>query len=314
LGLFSILAVSKTVTLHVVKGDKKIDLSLDDEEKFGYVYLKTAELLKVEPESFVILKGRTPPHRCQTIRQNLIKDGTTLVARDLHHNLRHVKLQGGKQLPVGPVKNFVDSGSFRYNPGMMCRKPVIYLYPTKETDATVAINTKAMFTAVYPQFTDAKKNEWKVHAYPCGKLVIDKREYSSLFWEGARKQFVPKFQTGFVVDRKNAVKFLEEKLKLIGLTDKEANEFITYWIPVLNKNGKSVVSFQFDNYDKQFPLEVSPKPDTVIRVFLAIRKARNNESIEEQKLTTIKREGFTVVEWGGCEVPAKINHRPKRLH
>ena len=91
-------------------------------------------------------------------------------------------------------------------------------------------------------------------------------------------------------------------MRILGLTDLEANEFITYWLPVLNKNGKSVVSFQFDNYDKAAPLSVSPKPDTIIRVFLGIRKATDDEEIKEQVLPRFTREGYTVVEWGGCDI------------
>ena len=91
-------------------------------------------------------------------------------------------------------------------------------------------------------------------------------------------------------------------MRILGLTDLEANEFITYWIPTLNNNERSVVSFQFENYENAAKLNISPKPDTVIRVFLGIRKANENEEIEEQILPTLKRQGYTVVEWGGCAI------------
>ena len=122
-----------------------------------------------------------------------------------------------------------------------------------------------------------------------------------MFWEADINNFTPKFETGFIVTKENAISFLEEKLKILGLTDLEANEFITYWIPVLNKNEKSVVSFQFENYEKAAPLEITPKPDTLIRVFLCIKKAGNgDDAIPEQKLPAQTRNGYTVVEWGGC--------------
>ena len=176
------------------------------------------------------------------------------------------------------------------------------MYPTEEIDAMVSVKLAGKFTAVYPSFTDEKNGEWKVHAFPSGKLSVDGREYTSLFWEGENDYYTPTFETGFIVTKENAVKFLEEKLHILGLTDLEANEFITFWLPVLNKNGKSVVSFQFENYQKAAQLNISPKPDTLIRVFLGIRKAEENEEIVEQVLPTYKRQGYTVVEWGGCDI------------
>ena len=98
-----------------------------------------------------------------------------------------------------------------------------------------------------------------VHASQSGKLFVDRRELTSLFWEADLKTFESSFETGFIVTKENVAAFLEEKLRILGLTDLEANEFITYWLPVFNKNGKSGVSFQFDNYEKAVPLVVSPK-------------------------------------------------------
>ena len=47
------------------------------------------------------------------------------------------------------------------------------------------------------------------------------------------------------------------------------------------------------------PLEISPKPDSVIRVMMAYRKIVGPFEVTEQKLETPERKGFTVVEWGG---------------
>ena len=47
------------------------------------------------------------------------------------------------------------------------------------------------------------------------------------------------------------------------------------------------------------PLKVSPKPDTVIRVFMDFKPLDKKIEIKEQKLTKQTRKGFTIVEWGG---------------
>ena len=51
----------------------------------------------------------------------------------------------------------------------------------------------------------------------------------------------------------------------------------------------------FDNFE----LKNSPKPDSLIRVFLTIKKLESSINIKEQKLVSNERKGFTVIEWGG---------------
>ena len=46
-------------------------------------------------------------------------------------------------------------------------------------------------------------------------------------------------------------------------------------------------------------LNVTPKPDTMIRIFLCIKKIEAPIDIKEQKLEKNERKGFTVIEWGG---------------
>ena len=48
-------------------------------------------------------------------------------------------------------------------------------------------------------------------------------------------------------------------------------------------------------------LEISPKPDTVIRVMMAWKSLKESTTIQPQQLDSIERKGFTVVEWGGTE-------------
>ena len=47
------------------------------------------------------------------------------------------------------------------------------------------------------------------------------------------------------------------------------------------------------------PLYVTPKPDTMIRIFLDFEGLKNPTQIKPQTLSAIPRKGFTLVEWGG---------------
>ena len=95
-------------------------------------------------------------------------------------------------------------------------------------------------------------------------------------------------------------KELEEKLSIIGLNAKERNEFIMYWLPVLEKNKKSLVYFELtkerDSYNK---LIIRPKPDSLLRVAMHVKKVNKKTSIKEEVLPKFDRKGFTAVEWGG---------------
>ncbi len=184
-------------------------------------------------------------------------------------------------------------------------KPVIYLYPEEKTDVSVKVRFKnGKFTCTYPEY----KNGWNVTAYPDGKIVnkADNDEYSYLYWEGEGEMKYD-FDTGFVVKREDTAEFLKEKLSYMGLTAREYNEFIVYWLPIMQKNEYNLISFQTDNYDESAKLDIMPAPDSVIRVFMAFRKADPETVVKEQKLEKFERKGFAVVEWGGTEVESNIS-------
>ncbi len=175
-------------------------------------------------------------------------------------------------------------------------KPVLYLYPEEKTDITVNFEKEENLTTTYPKF----KDEWKVTAYPNGDLYDENgKYYYGLYWEEDSNHKVD-FQEGFYVSKENAISFLEEKLSIIGLNAKERNEFIMYWLPILEKNEHNLVYFELteerDSFNK---LEISPKPDSLLRMAIHVKKVDKKTNIKEQKLTSFERTGFTAVEWGG---------------
>ena len=178
-------------------------------------------------------------------------------------------------------------------------KPLIYLYPEQEIDVEVKLGKKELLTTTYPEYIDG----WKVTAKPNGDLVDKKgRIYYGLYWEG-NNSIEDTYEDGFVVEKNSIVSFLEEKLALLGLNEREANEFIIYWKPILEKNEYNLIRFaDIDTINEQMPLDVSPTPDTVIRVLMIYKPIDKKINIKEQKLETPTRKGFTVVEWGGSLV------------
>ena len=87
---------------------------------------------------------------------------------------------------------------------------------------------------------------------------------------------------------------------MLGLTEREANEFIIYWLPKLEENKYNLIRFEsLDNINKQMPLDIKPVPDTIIRLLMKYKPLDTKIEIKEQKLFSIERKGFTVIEWGG---------------
>jgi len=176
-------------------------------------------------------------------------------------------------------------------------KPVIYLYPKESMDISVQLNIKnSYFTTIYPKFND--KNTWNVRAKPNGDILINGKTYPYLFWE-ANSYNPQEINEGFIVNEENAEQFLEEKLSLLGLNEKEKTDFITFWLPKLLRNKLSLCTFQTKKFFEDYELNVNPKPDSMIRIFLTIKKLDTPINVKEQKLVSVERKGFTVIEWGG---------------
>ena len=134
-----------------------------------------------------------------------------------------------------------------FNVSEKISKPVIYVYPKKQISVTINLNiNKGKLTVVYPKF-NLNNNTWKINANPNGDIEINNRKYPYLFYE-CESYFEQDTNEGFIVDDKNAEKFLEEKLKILGLNDKEMTDFITYWLPTLLNNKLSICSFQTQNF------------------------------------------------------------------
>lgn len=177
-------------------------------------------------------------------------------------------------------------------------KPVIYLYPTEQTDVSVSINFNGILTCTYPEYDDG----WNVTAYPDGTLInkVDGLEYSYLFWEGKGVADWD-FSSGFVVKGSDTVKFMQEKLEYLGLNTREKNDFIVYWLPLMKHNKYNLITFQATAYENNAKLHIKPEPDSILRVFMAYKALDKYIDIPEQQLNSFNRNGFTVVEWGGTE-------------
>ncbi len=180
------------------------------------------------------------------------------------------------------------------------KKPIIYLYPEYELELCVKLGKTENITCSYPEYN----NGWKIIAKPDGTLIQSEtgKELYSLYWEGIHSQKA-NLEEGFVVKGNETIKFLEEKLEILGLNAKEKQEFIIYWLPILQQNKYNYIRFAtIEEINKNMPLEFSIKPDTLIRILMQYKPLEKYIQVKEQKLVTPQRVGFVAVEWGGTKI------------
>lgn len=191
---------------------------------------------------------------------------------------------------------------------IMVRKPVIYLYNAPQQNISIQLKPKSKLTFTYPKYN----NGWNITATPEGVISDGKRTYPYLFWEGEQQELTfNKNETGsvdgFFIKTDSTVSFLENKLAYLGLNNKEATDFITFWVPGLEQKEYAYIQFFVDDvYDNNIgDLIVNPKPNSTRRIYMVYNSTQNSTpliDIKEQDLPKFKREGFTVIEWGGSEV------------
>ena len=179
-------------------------------------------------------------------------------------------------------------------------KPVIYLYPEVDMDVHVEVQfAHGGFTCTYPQYP---LEGWDVTARTDGTLInkADGLEYSYLYWEGEGSLNYDMSQ-GFVVQGNDTATFLQQTLAAMGLTPKEYNEFIVYWLPLMHKNPYNLITFQTEVYTEHAALNVTPAPDSMLRVYMVFHPLDEYISVPPQEIQPFSRTGFTVVEWGGAQ-------------
>ena len=206
-----------------------------------------------------------------------------------------------------------------------CAKPVVYLYPEKATEVKASFLKPMKLDTTIPTY----HNGWDVLAYPdgtlrdlqtkftdCDKINTAKfgseyakkaclaNSYPYLYWAGESfASDYPKIDEGWVVDKAGLEQFLNQKLDEIGLLKKEKEDMLSYWLPrMLSRNAPFYrISFlQTEEMNRIAPMEIYPKPNSVNRIFLDFLPLQSKPcDIPPQVLKPFRRDGFTVVEWGG---------------
>ncbi|KAL1675821.1 hypothetical protein EV122DRAFT_217705 [Schizophyllum commune] len=247
------------------------------------------------------------------------------------------------------------------HPPLVGGKPVIYLYAPQLIEATVRLSLVDdwAFSAVYPvvpvKGTDAGQQlEWRVQTRHDGTLLElnTGMEVAYLYWEAEtqgslarasspppspvltapatrhKEVFTPGMsnlcdEDSVLLAVSNITPYLDAALKFMGLHTEARTSFITYWLPSILKYDFVALRFvEQAAYERAAPLEVTPAPDVVTRVFMLFRgvgkvdlgrwakalaradepASRWRDVVGAQLDKTLNASLFRVIEWGGMEV------------
>ncbi len=194
--------------------------------------------------------------------------------------------------PFGRLVMFVSYSTMM--PSACAAKPVIYLYPEETTDISVTLDWEKKSLISIPSYDDG----WHVTATPEGQITNRDRAYPYLFWEDTISYNTP--TTGFIVEQTGLSDFLDTKLSLLGLNDRERADFKAYWLPIMQDSPYYRISFiTTEQMNISAPITIIPKPDTIQRVFMDWSELTKPITLKEQYLTPFIRSGFSVIEWWG---------------
>lgn len=185
-------------------------------------------------------------------------------------------------------------------------KPVIYLYPQIEQNVKVKVNPVGELSFTYPKYNEG----WNVTASPDGTIKHEGNEYNYLFWESKQLTNVGVLAKngGHVVEKKNVLSFLENKLNEAGFTAKEKADFITFWAPRLIQFDEVLIEFiQNSDCDQFATLDISPVPDHTNRFYMSWAEYQEEMVSQPQEIQKMDRSGFDVLEWGGQQLVLENN-------
>lgn len=183
--------------------------------------------------------------------------------------------------------------SYEDVPPIIVKKPAIYLYPQKPLTIDIRVSLDGEMTKSIPPYNQG----WTVVATPQGKID---GKYDYLFYE-AKLNVSPRLSCeGWVVSYKEIGDWFDQHLIELGLNAREASDFKAYWLHALEpSNYYAIRLIDREWIDKKLRLDISPKPQTLIRLMLYFQPIDQDFSLKVPKLQKIERKGFTVVEWGG---------------
>jgi hypothetical protein len=221
---------------------------------------------------------------------------------EFYYNSNHYEIKSDSIHLEGGTKTHISIYFQSSSPNQLMKKPVIYYYGKNDDSVTIELNIQGDLSFTYPAYSGA----WKFKSDSIGNIMLKNKTYPYLFWEGNCS--LPPFDIdhieGSYIQKANLITFLETNLEIMGLTRKEATDFITYWAPQMQKHEEVFIHFYFkETIDSFAELTITPEPESIFRVYMLWQVSDYRYySNKPQQIPTFQRKGTTLVEWGGTEM------------
>lgn len=181
-------------------------------------------------------------------------------------------------------------------------KPVVYLYPTKPSSISLKVEAPGTVVASDPNYPPGGWNN--IFAHPDGTLLYNGKKYNELFYETSITKTINMPEDGIIIPMRELKNTLKQATAKLGLIPKEQEEFLAYWIPVLENLHSPYIFFSVltpEVKESVDHLVISPEPDTRIEIIAYFKPLQEPVSIRPLHLPVVPpvRSGFTEVEWGG---------------
>ena len=191
------------------------------------------------------------------------------------------------------LKKKCKGNTFQGN-GVGVYKPNIYLYPVDDTQVSVTFERAELLTVTDPPY----ENGWLAEAHHDGTLEVNGQSFGYLFYESLTDPNDYQTDEGFVIPADTREAEFNRILTEYGLNDTEIRDFCKFWCEKLDEGCDYAMYPQTDDtLDKTMPLDISPAPDSKLRIWFAFVK--NGTPGNTPDTERFDRTGFTAVEWGG---------------
>jgi len=188
----------------------------------------------------------------------------------------------------GPGTDYADLG---FMEPMQAAAPNLYLYPTSHTQVKVSLSFPQGGSVIesIPDYGTG----WDVLVSPEG--IID-NTFDYLFYEASLPPNVTTSE-GWMLDGAHLDASLRELLERVGFVGREVQDFLDYWVPILE--GSPYYAVYPQDPEKLVTLHISPAPEKILRALWFIRPLNHTINIvEPTPPEPFQRQGYVAAEWG----------------